>query len=131
MFLAGKGADAGLCIIKASAEAPAVSKLTVETKPGLFLGMPECVTALSGKEYAMAFQSKRAGDAAEQLTIIDLDPNQDRDFADAKVESRLRLEAVWLRDIDRITRLASMMTRSTQCLRIRPMGRSVCFRWTS
>ena len=91
MFLAGKGADAGLCIIKASAEAPAVSKLTVETKPGLFMGMPECVTALSGKEYAMAFQSKRAGDAVEQLTIIDLDPNQDRDFADAKVEKSIEV----------------------------------------
>ena len=47
--------------------------------------MPECVTARSGKNYALSFQTKRAGDATEQLTIIDLDPNQDRYFADASV----------------------------------------------
>ncbi len=89
MFLAGAGADRGLCMIKASADSPAVSKLKIETKPGLFMGMPKCVTALSGKEYAMAFQSKRAGDTVEQLTIIDLDPNLDRDFSDAQVEKSI------------------------------------------
>ena len=76
-------------MIQASAETPSVSKLLVETKPGLRLGMPECVTALSGREYALAFQSKRAGDAVEQLTVIDLDPNQDRDFSDAKIEKSI------------------------------------------
>jgi len=89
MFLAGKDDDRGLCLVQASAETPTVSKLIVETKPGLSLGMPECVTALSGKNYAMAFQSKRAGDAVEQLTVINLDPNQDRDFSDAKVEKSI------------------------------------------
>ena len=89
LFLAGKDADAGLCMIQASAETPSVSKLLVETKPGLRLGMPKCVTALSGREYALAFQSKRAGDAVEQLTVIDLDPNQDRDFSDAKIEKSI------------------------------------------
>lgn len=89
MFLAGMDEDAGLCMIRASAETPSVSKLIVETKPGLRLGMPQCVTALSGKEYAMAFQSKRAGDAVEQLTIIDLDPNLDKDFTDAKIEKSI------------------------------------------
>ena len=91
MFMAGKDDDRGLCMVQASAETPSVSKLIVETKPGLNLGMPECVTALSGKNYAMAFQSKRAGDAVEQLTIIDLDPNQDRDFSDAKVEKSIEV----------------------------------------
>ena len=89
MFLSGKDADAGLYMVQASAATPSVSKLLIETKPGLRLGMPECVTALSGKNYAMAFQSKRAGDATEQLTIIDLDPNQDKNFSDAKVEKSL------------------------------------------
>ena len=91
MFMAGKDDDRGLCMVQASAETPSVSKLIVETKPGLNLGMPECVTALSGKNYAMAFQSKRAGDAVEQLTVIDLDPNQDRDFSDAKVEKSIEV----------------------------------------
>lgn len=85
LFLAGRDEDAGLCMVQASASNPKVSKLIVPTKPGLRLGMPECVTALSGKNYAMAFQTKRAGEAVEQLTIIDLDPNQDRDFSDAEI----------------------------------------------
>ena len=88
-FLAGEDKDAGLYMIQASASTPSVSKLLIETKPGLRLGMPECVTALSGRDYAMAFQSKRAGDAVEQLTIIDLDPNQDRDFSDAKIQTSI------------------------------------------
>ena len=74
--------------------------------------MPECVTALSGKDYALAFQTKRAGEAVEQLTIIDLDPNQDRDFSDASGSVKsLRCWQRWSsRDIGLITRFASMMT---------------------
>ncbi|MEM7454520.1 MAG: hypothetical protein AAF456_09220 [Planctomycetota bacterium] len=85
LFLSGRDDDAGLCMVQASAPAPSVAKLVVPTDPGLRMGMPECVTALTGKNYAMAFQTKRAGDAVEKLTIIDLDPNQDRDFSDAMV----------------------------------------------
>ncbi len=85
LFLSGRDDDAGLCMVQASADNPQVYKLIVPTKPGLRLGMPECVTARSGKNYALSFQTKRAGDATEQLTIIDLDPNQDRNFADASV----------------------------------------------
>ncbi len=85
LFLAGRDKDAGLYMVQASAPKPSVSKLIVPTKPGLRLGMPECVTALSGKNYAISFQTKRAGESKEQLTIIDLDPNQDRNFSDAKI----------------------------------------------
>ena len=91
MFLAGEGDDRGLCIIRASAEVPSVNKLKIEAKPGLFMGMPECVTAITSKEYAMAFQVKRAGDAAEQLTIIELDPNLDGDFSDAVVKKSIEV----------------------------------------
>ncbi len=84
-FLSGSDDDAGLCMVQASAATPEVWKLLVPTQPGLRLGLPECVTARSGKNYALAFQTKRAGDATEQFTIIDLDPNQDRNFSDATV----------------------------------------------
>ena len=89
LFLAGRDADAGLYMVQASAATPSVSKLLIPTKPGLRFGMPKCVTAISGKNYAMSFQTKRAGESVEQLTIIDLDPNQDKNFSDAKVVKSL------------------------------------------
>jgi hypothetical protein len=85
LFMSGRGKDAGLCMVRASAPAPTVTKLKIPTGEGLTMGLPRCVTAITGKNYAIGFQTKRAGKAKEQLTIIDLDPNQDRDYADATI----------------------------------------------
>lgn len=89
LFLSGRGKDAGLYMVHASASTPSAWRLVIPTEAGLKLGMPQCITAISGKNYAMAFQSKSAGESKEQLTIIDLDPNYDGSFSDARIARSL------------------------------------------
>ncbi len=74
-----------LCMIDAKAAQPAVIKLPIEVAEGLSLTAPEVVLASGGKRYAFLFQDRKEGDAQEQLTIVDLDPNGDRNFTDAAI----------------------------------------------
>lgn len=85
----GKHADAALCLIDASAEQPSVVKLPIDTPDGLSLTTPTTVVTAAGKNYAFLFQDRKEGDLAEKLVVVDLDPNADRDFSDAKVVKQI------------------------------------------
>lgn len=85
----GKHAAAALCLIDTSAEAPSVIKLPIDTPDGLSLTTPTTVVTAAGKNYAFLFQDRKEGDLAEQLVIVDLDPNADRDLSDAQVVKQL------------------------------------------
>lgn len=85
----GRGANSALCLIDASARRPSVQKLPIEVGDGLSLTTPQTVTTSAGKHYAFMFQNKKEGDAEEKLTIVDLDPNRDRNFRDARVVKTL------------------------------------------
>lgn len=74
-----------LCMIDAKAAQPAVLKLPVEVADGLSLTTPEVVLASGGKRYAFLFHDRKEGEAQEQLTIVNLDPNGDRHFSDAAI----------------------------------------------
>lgn len=74
-----------LCMIDAKAAQPAVIKLPIEVGEGLSLTTPEVVLASGGKRYAFLFHDRKEGDAQEQLTIVNLDPNGDRNFSDAAI----------------------------------------------
>lgn len=89
LFTTGKHAAAALCLIDASAEQPSVIKLPIDTPDGLSLTTPATVVTATGKNYAFLFQDRKEGDVAEQLVIVDLDPNADRDLSDAKVVKQL------------------------------------------
>ncbi|PQO31047.1 hypothetical protein C5Y96_11855 [Blastopirellula marina] len=85
----GKHAAAALCLIDASAAEPSVVKLPIDTPDGLSLTTPTTVVTAAGKNYAFLFQDRKEGDVAEQLVVVDLDPNADRDLSDATVVKRL------------------------------------------
>jgi len=85
----GKHDTAALCLIDASADQPSVIKLTIDTPDGLTLTTPTTVLTAAGKRYAFLFQDRKEGDAQEQLVVVDLDPNADRDLSDAKVIKHL------------------------------------------
>lgn len=74
-----------LCLLDARAAQPTVIKLPIEVADGLSLTTPEVVLAAGGKRYAFLFHDKKEGQAQEQLTIVDLDPNGDRNLSDAKI----------------------------------------------
>jgi len=85
----GKHDTESLCLIDASAAEPSVVKLTIDTPDGLALTTPTTTVTAAGKRYAFLFQDRKEGDVTEQLVVVDLDPNADRDLSDAKVVKTL------------------------------------------
>ncbi|MCA9048704.1 MAG: hypothetical protein KDA89_08245 [Planctomycetaceae bacterium] len=88
------------CLIDAASSHPREIRIALTTVAGLRPGAPRCVLSL-GQRFAFLFQESvtPAGDGdaakpaavsgaavAEQLTVISLDPNGDRDFSDAVVK---------------------------------------------
>ncbi len=82
-----------LCLVDARAAQPTVIKLPIEVADGLSLTTPEVVLAAGGKRYAFLFHDKKEGQAQEQLTIVDLDPNGDRNLSDAKIAKTMPVGA--------------------------------------
>lgn len=80
-------ANSTVCLINAAAQNPQVVRLPIAMAEGLKLSDPSVVLSL-GKRYAFVFQERTDAfqTIQEQLTVIELDPNRDRDFSDAKVK---------------------------------------------
>lgn len=85
LFTTGPAEDPSLCLVDASAKKPSVVKLPVPITDGLSLVTPEVGMAVTGKRYGFVFQDRKEGEVDEKLTVVDLDPNGDRDFSDAAI----------------------------------------------
>lgn len=83
----GQGDQSTLCLINAQASQPSIVKLKIPVGDGLRLTTPEKVLSL-GNRYAFLFQDRTdsESDVQEHLTVVELDPNRDRDFRDARVK---------------------------------------------
>ena len=90
----GKGDQSTLCLINAAAAQPSVVKVNIPVADGLKLTTPATVLSL-GKRYAFLFQDRTdaESDVQEQLTVVELDPNRDRDFSDARVKTTIPVGA--------------------------------------
>ena len=90
----GKGDQSTLCLINAEASQPSVVKVKIPVADGLKLTTPETVLSL-GQRYAFLFQDRTDADSdiQEQLTIVELDPNRDRDFSDARIKTTIPVGA--------------------------------------
>ena len=89
----GPEGKSSLCLLDAAAAQPTVVKLPINVADGLSLTTPEVVLASGGKRYAFLFQDKSEGELQEQLTIVDLDPNGDRNLSDAKIAKTIPVGA--------------------------------------
>ncbi len=85
LFSTGTGDSSALCLIDSKADEPEVMKLSIDVADGLSLTTPQTVLTAAGKRLAFLFQDRKVGEGEELLTIVDLDPDGDRDFSDAKV----------------------------------------------
>ncbi|REJ88395.1 MAG: hypothetical protein DWQ34_22695 [Planctomycetota bacterium] len=93
LFTTGSADSSALCLLDAEAAEPEVVKLPIDVADGLSLVTPSVVRTRSAKRYAFLFQDRTEGDLTEKLTIVDLDPNRDRDFTDARVATTLDVGA--------------------------------------
>ncbi len=89
MFTTGAADAAALCLLNASQDTPELIKLPIDVADGLSLVTPKVVKTSAGKRYAFLFLDRKTGESEEHLTIVDLDPDSDRDFSDASIASTL------------------------------------------
>jgi hypothetical protein len=93
LFTTGSADSSALCLVDAAEESPKVVKLPIDVPDGLSLVTPRVVQARTGKRYAFVFLDRKAGEAAERLSIIDLDPDGDRNFSDARIARSIDVAA--------------------------------------
>ena len=85
LFVTGSADSSALCLVDAAAPTPKVIKIPIPVADGLRLVTPAVVKTRSAKRYAFVFHDRTGSDISEKLTVIDLDPNRDRHFADARM----------------------------------------------
>lgn len=85
LFTTGPAEHSALCLINAAAPKPKIVRVPIKVADGLSLVTPKVIAAATGKRYAIVFQNRKEGETKENLTIVDLDPNGDRNFNDAGV----------------------------------------------
>lgn len=94
LFSSGTADQSALCLANAALTEPKIVKVPVDVADGLKLTTPKTVLSL-GKRYAFLFQDRTdpASEVQEQLTIVELDPNRDRDYSDARIKISLPVGA--------------------------------------
>lgn len=87
LFATGAADDSAVCLLEATARNPTVVRVPIPVADGLSLTAPKAVLVSGGKRYAFVFQDRKdpQADLQELLTILELDPNGDRQFADARI----------------------------------------------
>lgn len=90
----GSADQSALCLMNAASPAPEIIKVPIDVQDGLKLTTPVTVLSL-GRRYAFLFQNRTdaESDVQEKMTIVELDPNKDRDFSDAKVKMSIDVGA--------------------------------------
>ena len=88
------GEQPALCMCNAASSQPVVLKLPIPVEQGLRLSAPKTKLSL-GKRYAFAFLEREdaGSEVQEQLVVVELDPNRDFDFSDARVAKQIPVDA--------------------------------------
>ncbi|WP_417746866.1 hypothetical protein [Rosistilla oblonga] len=84
LFTAGKEADCRLCWIDASSPSPAISTLLIPLDEAEGLSTPVVVETRDRRKLALTFAENRSDSSKDRLIVVDLDPNDDGNFSDAK-----------------------------------------------
>lgn len=92
VFVTGEGTNAALCLLDASQEKPEVTKVGLQMKPGNRPVPAEVVLARDGRRLAFVFHDHPQDVEAEnRLSVIDLDPDANGDFTDARALKSLEV----------------------------------------
>ncbi len=93
LFTAGKGDDTKLCWIDAASPSPKVQSLPIEISEGDSLTTPVAVKTRTGKRLAMMFRENKAAPETDALLVVDLDPDSNKDWADAAMSKTIPVGA--------------------------------------
>lgn len=94
LFLSGKGTSARLCLINAKQEQPALTSVSLNMLDGNAPTGLKVIKTDSGKRFAFVFHNHpKELEQNEYLSVIDLDPNADLDFEDARIMKQIKVGA--------------------------------------
>ncbi|QDU60992.1 hypothetical protein Pan216_18450 [Planctomycetes bacterium Pan216] len=94
LFVTGKGENAELVILNARSSHPQLLLVPLAMSEENGPVTPKVVRTAQGRELAFVFHNHPAETKADdELSIIDLDPNRDRDVSDAAVVKRMKVGA--------------------------------------
>ncbi|XZE21125.1 hypothetical protein SH449x_001022 [Pirellulaceae bacterium SH449] len=85
LFTYGSGDDAKIGMLDASKPKLNLVSLELPAGDGLSLVTPTVFQANDGRKLALVPHDRKQSDNQEKVSVIDLDPNKDSDFSDAKV----------------------------------------------
>ncbi|XZE35540.1 hypothetical protein SH501x_001042 [Pirellulaceae bacterium SH501] len=91
LFTFGSGDEARMGIVNAKDTRLSLNALSIPVEEGLSLTTPKTTTTRNGKEYAFVVRDRRQSEAQESVAIVDLDPNADKRFDDAKIVQSIDL----------------------------------------
>lgn len=84
VFMAGKGDSTKFCWIDSSAEAPRVMSFPISVMDGETISTPTTMKTRYGTTLAVMFGQNKESPEEDRMLVVDLDPNQDGRFDDAK-----------------------------------------------
>lgn len=93
LFVTKSDDYSALCLVDAKASKPTLVKVPIPVSDGLTLTTPRVVQTYHGKRYAFIFHDRKGGELEEKLTVIDLDPNRDRNLSDARIVKSMTVGA--------------------------------------
>lgn len=91
LFAFGSGEQSKLGLIDAKQSKPKLIELPLDATSSTSPSTPQCITGANGKQYAWVVLHQRDGQSPDVLLSIDLDPNGDNQFNDAKLHGRVNL----------------------------------------
>ncbi|MDG2220601.1 MAG: hypothetical protein P8L85_04435 [Rubripirellula sp.] len=89
VFTAGKGPGTKLCWIDASADLPAVGSLPLDVPEGEKISTPRTMKSRYGDTLAVMFGQHKESPNDDRMLIVNLDPNRDGSFEDAKISQTI------------------------------------------
>lgn len=112
----GAGAQAKLGCIHAKTAQPKLLEISLEGTGNLTPSTPQCVTGANGKQYAWVVLHSRDGASNDVLVAIDLDPNGDQAFGDAKIHGKIELGKSKIQGHSGYHEIEFLPNRRTACI---------------
>jgi hypothetical protein len=89
VFTAGKGRGSKLCWIDGSFDEPRVESMPIEGREGEAMTTPVSVKSRYGDKLAVMFGQFKEAPAEDRMLVVNLDPDRDGDFGDARLAKSL------------------------------------------
>lgn len=116
LFSYGTGSNSKLGLIDSRNQSLKLDSLVIDATQGLSLATPVAFRAGNDKHYAWIVHHRRGSENQEKLSSVELDPNGDGRFDDAKLHKQLAIGASKIANHSGMHDIALLPDRRTACI---------------